>query len=184
MTITRPALLALAVFMGVAFPVAAGADDSKLSYDDPAVHFSAPDGWERLDLQQQQSGGQGGAIVAAFTKKFDRNDQRTITLRIEPYAGSLDGLAGSHESDLRTQSDSLFVDKKARITLTNGMPAWLMKISIGQDAGHIVRDFEYLVCDGRRSIIASYVGRAGYFEDKEAAAALSTLSVVLYPQGR
>jgi hypothetical protein len=179
---TRTALLALAVSFGLAVPSAVRADDSKLSYDDPAVHFSAPDGWQQQNLPPEVQ--QGAHYVAAFTKTFDRNDTRTITLRIEPYAGTLNGLQGSHESDLRGQADNVFVDKKTRITLANGMPAWLMKVSIGQDPGRTVRDFEYVVFDGRRSIIASYVGRDGTFDDKEAISALSTLSVVLYPAGR
>lgn len=179
---TRTVLLALAVSFGLVVPSAVRADDAKLSYDDPAVHYSAPDGWYRQNLPPEAE--QSAHYVAAFGKTFDRNDTRTITLRIEPYTGSLDGLASSHESDLRSQAESVFVDKKTKITLANGMPAWLMKVSIGQDAGRIVRDFEYVVFDGRRSIIASYVGRDGTFDDKEAISALSTLSVVLYPSGR
>jgi hypothetical protein len=182
MTTTRTRVLALAVCCGLVMPSAGRADDANLSYDDPAVHFSAPDGWERQDVPPQS--GPGAHYVAAFMKKFDRNDIRSITLRIESYTGTLDGLQGSHESDLRTQAESVFVDKKARITLTNGMPAWLMKISIGQEAGRIVRAVEYIVADGRRSIIVSYAGRAGAFEEKDAVSALSTLSVVLYPDGR
>jgi hypothetical protein len=178
----KPAILFLVALFCIAAPAAARADAGP-SYDDPAIHFSAPEGWEKQDVPAQDSHSRGG-VVAVFTRDFGRYDKRSITIRIEPFAGSLDGLAGSHESDLRTQSDSVFVDKKTRITLTNGMPAWMLKISFGSEPGRTIRDVEYVVYDGRRSIIASYAGRAGTFEDKEAAAALSALSVVLYPEGR
>ena len=107
-----------------------------------------------------------------------------ITLKIEKYDGSLEGLENSHESEVRQLSDSVFVDKRVKITLSNGMPAYQLRYTVGQDAGGTVRTMEYVVYDGKRSIIAGYSGRGGMFDDKDALDALSTLTVVLYPQGR
>jgi hypothetical protein len=185
MMMLRPTVLALFALFCLGAPLVALADNPSLSYDDPAVHFSAPDGWQRQDVSPQQQGSRSpSGVVAVFTKDYGRYDLRSIAIRIEQFSGSLDGLEGSHESDLRSQGDSIFVDKKQKITLANGMPAWLLKVSIGTDPGRMARDIEYVVYDGRRSIIVSYGGRAGTFDDKDAIAALSTLSVVLYPEGR
>jgi hypothetical protein len=181
----RLTVLALVALTCLGAPLVALADDPNLSYDDPGMHFSAPDGWQKQDVGAQQQGSHTAkGVVAAFTKDFGRYDIRSISIRIEDFSGSLDGLEGSHESDLRGQGDSVFIDKKQKVTLNNGMPAWLVKVSIGSEPGRTIRDIEYVVYDGRRSIIASYVGRSGAFDDKDALAALSTLSVVLYPSGR
>jgi hypothetical protein len=171
-------LTALAAVLFVA-PLGARADDNNLSYDDPAIHYSAPDGWTKADLPPSDEGPK-----AVFSKQFDRYDIRAITLKIEKYDGSLDGLETNHESDLRSQTQDMFVENKKKITMPNGMPAWQVKYTYGSDAGQVFRVMEYLVFDGRRSIDLAYAGRAGMFDDQTALAALSTLTVVLYPEDR
>jgi hypothetical protein len=179
MTMMKRYASALAVLALLLLPALARADGN-LSYDDPSVHYNAPDGWTRVDIPP----GSEDAPTAIFRKEFTHYDARAITLKIDKWAGSLDGFESSHESDMRTQSQDMFVDKKTKITLSNGMPAWQMKYTVGSSAGSIVRGMEYIAIDGRRGIVLSYAGRSGSFDDKDAIAALSTLTVVLYPEGR
>jgi hypothetical protein len=169
----------------VARPALAQADatpaPSTLSYDDPAVHYTAPEGWTRIEIPE---GAGEGAPTAAFTKEFSRYDTRVISLKIDRYDGSLNGLEATHESDLRSQFEDVFIDKKTQIVLSNGMPAWQLKYTAGSSSGQSVRTMEDVVYDGKRSIELSYSGRAGSYDDKDAVAALSTLTVVVYPEGR
>ena len=171
-------LLALMVLWML--PPAIRAADN-LSYDDPGVHFNAPDGWSRVDLPP---GAGDEAPVAVFRREFGKYDTRIITLKIQKYDDNLERLLSGHESDLRQSSDGVFVEKKVRITLSNGMPAYLFKYTMTRDSGGTVRVYEYLVIDGKRSIDLTYSGRGGSFEDKDALDAMNALTVVVYPEGR
>jgi hypothetical protein len=177
-------LASLALLAVLIAPVVVRADDNpsnnNLSYDDPSVHYAAPDGFTRVDIPPDAK----DAPNALFQKQISRYDTRAITLKIADYSGSLDGLEGSHESDLHSNNDGLFVEKKTKTTLSNGMPVWMVKYSMGQGAGRMIRAVEYVAFDGRRSIILTYAGAAGDFTDKDALDAMSTLTVVVYPEGR
>jgi hypothetical protein len=180
------AVLCAALVLGALRPALADPDPN-LSYDDPAMHYSAPDGWTKIDVPPSGGNQDGPTTVAAFTKEFSRYDKRSITIRIEPYSGTLDGAESSHESELRSSGgngSTIFVDKKTKVTLPNGMPAWFLKATIGSENGDAARIYEYVLFDGKRQIIVGYAGKAGNFDDKDAVDAFKTLSVVLYPAGR
>ncbi len=158
-----------------------------LTYDDPGMHFRAPDGWKRVDLTgapNDPSGKAGPAAVFLFAP--DRNnDARTILITIEPFAGTLEGLVHSRESVLRSANEGTFVDHETKIALANGMPAYLVQTSQpGGPVGHQLRRYDYIVYDLQRSIDVAYVGRYGDFEEKDVRAALASLSVVVYPRRR
>jgi hypothetical protein len=195
---------AVVVLIGLALPWAARADDPPTpapaapSYDDPAIHFAAPDGWTKRDVPGANPNSDGPHVVAMFVKTYGRDDIRTITLTVEPYDGGLDTAQSDQETQLRNSagggggggandddsSNSVFFDRKDHITLSNGMPARYLKVSLGAGAGAMARLYQYIIIDGKRKIIATYAGREGYFNDKDALDALSTLTVVLYPAGR
>jgi hypothetical protein len=153
------------------------------AYDDPAVHFAPPNGWEKIDVGSG-SGGGSEPPAAVFVSNPGKYNERRIVLEIAPYSGTLDGFVSTHESELRTKYDGAFIDHKARVTLANGMPAWWMRVSFGATVGHFYRRYEYVVLDGQRSIILSDTSRLGEVEEKDAQGALGTLSVVVYPRGR
>lgn len=161
-----------------------------LSYDDPGMHFKAPNGWERIDVPSGDAA--GGDAAGAGDKSpaavfmFDRGrlDQRTIIIDVKSGADSLDAFERSHESDLRQQAgDDTHVDKRKAVTLANGMPAYLLQVTSG-DGLQSLRRYEYLVYDGTRNIDVAYFGHQGEFDEKDALAALSSLYVVAYPHDR
>jgi len=177
--------LGLAIGFAFALGTAARAADS-LSFDDPGMHFTAPAGWTRVDQGPAYGGpsdAQADAPAAVFVYHQSQNDQRTIIIEIQPFDGTLDGFEGHHESELHSNNqDATFVDKRSKTTLANGMPAYFLRISSGSDAGHFMRRYEYLVYDGKRTIVVTYAGRQGDFDDKDAQAAMSSLYVVAYPR--
>ncbi len=169
------------------FAAALGAHAApSLSYDDPGMHFKAPDGWQRIDVPNaDQSDDEHKPPAAVYVYHSGQPDQRLITVDIQDGAGSLDGFERSHESDLRQQAgdNGSHVDKRTQVTLANGMPAYLLRVTLG-DGLQAVRRYEYLVFDGHRDIDVAYSGHQGLFEEKDAVAALSSLYVVAYPEGR
>ena len=168
----------------VSSPAPAPTVDS-LAYDDPGMHFRAPDGWKRIQLVDGSNDPSAKIPAAVFTYHADRNDARTIVISIEPFSGTLEGLAVSKESELRNATDGTFVDRKSKIALDNGMPAYAIKVSQPSGpAGRQLRRFDYVIYDLSRSIDVAYIGRYGDFEDRDVEAALSTLSVVVYPRAR
>jgi uncharacterized protein GlcG (DUF336 family) len=177
-------MLSIAVLLGA---MSAPALADGLSYDDPGMHFQAPDGWTRLQLANPDDGSDqnkdSDVPVAVFTWHQGKGDQRTITITIAPFDGGLDQFEKGHESDLHSQSDSAFVQKKTKTALANGMPAYFLTTSLGSSssATFTQRD-EYLVIDTQRSIDVAYSGVAGQFDEQVAKEALASLYVVVYPE--
>jgi hypothetical protein len=185
MTIRR---FSLAVLLAIVLvPGLATAATDPLSYDDPGMHFRPPDGWTRVPADQLQGGSPGGGpspAVAYFLRKGS-NDIRTILITIDgSFNGNVDELDRAHEGELRKTNEGTFIDKHEKTTLTNGMPAFWLRASEGTQVGAFTRRYEWLVADGTRSIIVSYTGKQGAFDEKEAREALASLYVVAYPRGR
>jgi hypothetical protein len=185
MNLRRFIVTGMALCLVMYGPGMALAADDPLSYDDPGMHFRPPDGWERLQLSDSGPDQNGPRPpVAVYFLKKSKSDQRLITITVQPFTGSLDGFVNSRTSDLRKQSDSTFVEKQQKTTLSNGMPAYWLKVNQGASLGQYVRRYEYLVIDLTRGIVVSYTGRAGDFDEKEAKDALASLYVVVYPRSR
>ncbi len=160
------------------------ADDR--SYDDPGMHFAPPAGWQKLPVPPQTTSGEAGDAppAAVFAYDIGKADQRLIVVDIQPFSGRLDAYASSHESKLHQSGDGVFVKGKKQVTLSNGMPAYFMQADSGNEAGKFQTRFDYVVIDGQRGIVVSYLGRQGDFDEKTATSALSTLYVVAYPGAR
>ncbi len=152
-----------------------------LSYDDPGMHFTAPDGWDRLDLTASE--GSDHAPAAVFTYHAGKPDARSIVITITQDNESLTSFEGQHEQELRQNSDTTFINKKKATQLANGMPVYFVTSSSTSQNGGFVYRFEYVLIDGQRGITVSYVGGAGANEN-DALAALSSLYVVAYPGRR
>lgn len=178
-------IVALAAIVTIARPLAASADPP--SYDDAGMHYAAPTDFEKLDLPAPadptgSEDSDGPTPVAAFAYHRGRPDQRVITILVAPFDGPVDQFDTSHVSEERKTDDTFIVENK-KTTLANGMPAYYLKVNSGSTAGQFTEHFEYLVCDGTRSIVVQYGGAAG-LDENVAKAALATLYVVVYPKHR
>ena len=170
----------------VAATPAPAATRDPLAYDDPGMHFRAPDGWTRVDLgNAQAASGDKAPPAAVFTYDAGKRDQRTIVVDIQPFDGTLEGLERSKETDLRNAADGTFVDGKTRLTLGNGMPAYFLKVSQPAGAaGNQIRRYDYVIYDLTRGIDVAFIGRYGDFDENDVKRAFASLSVVVYPRGR
>jgi len=182
---TAPSAAAATTATAAPTPAAAPTRDP-LAYDDPGMHFRPPDGWTRVALAEQSANNDGKRPPAAvYVLHPGRAEQRTIVVDIQSYDGTLDGFERSRESELHSEADGTFVDRKTKTALDNGMPAYFVQVSQpGGAAGHQLRRYDYLVYDLQRSIDVAYVGRYGDFDEKDAKAALASLSVVVFPRRR
>jgi hypothetical protein len=185
-TLALVAALAGASFVGTSLAIAATAATSPLSYDDPGMHFQAPDGWLRFPGPEESTspGLDQKTTLVAYGFANGKNDSRVISITAEPFEGTLDGAESSHETELRNGSDTTLVDKKMKVTLANGMPAWFLRVSQGSDPFTAVRLYQYVVYDGTREIVTTYSGRQFNFSEDDAKKALASLYVVVYPNHR
>jgi hypothetical protein len=184
-------VLSAALVLGA--PIAAAAADEPApspspslapDYNDPAVHFSPPPGWRGVVFKDPPPDDGEPHPVAYYVKNRGEGNQRSIVIEIGPFIGTFDSLATSHESDVRKKYEGAFIDHKERLLLANGMPAAWLRASYGSELGQMYERYEYVVFDGRRSIVAAFTAHSGDAQEKEARAALSSLSVVVYPRGR
>lgn len=152
-------------------------------YNDPGMHFEVQPGWTRVPFSGN-SQHEGFQPLAIFVMDQGKAEQKTLIISAEPYEGTLDGFESSTENELRSGSEGTFVDKKVRLTMPNGMPAYWMKVSRGDQAGKLFQTFQYAIFDGTRGIVASVSGRLGDIREEQARAWLAGLQVVLYPRNR
>ena len=145
-----------------------------------ACKFTAPEGWVKIPVATPDST-TDPTLVAMFVKNVGKPNQRIIQIVVEDFDLGLTPFETSHESELRQKVDSTFVDKKTKLTLPNGMPAYWIRVSQGKELGQFTRRYEYVIVDLKRGITVSYIGRQGDFDEKEAQTALAGLEVVVYP---
>jgi hypothetical protein len=172
-------LVALVAMVALARP--ASADD--LSYDDPGLHYRAPDGWQRVPIGDAE--GNEGAPVAVFALKANKSQPRTVTITIAQDDESLTDFVNAHKNKLRQGSgDNGFVVflHSENTKLANGMPVVYFVWTFSSDSAVELKSYEYLFVDGQRSIDVDYTGYASDVGDADAAATLSTLYAVAYPR--
>ena len=179
-------LTVLAVVLGASLFGRANADTNPLSYDDAGMHYQAPDGWHRVPGPEDSSspGLDDKKLLAIFTYAPSKTDARVISILADPFDAGLDAAESSHETDMRTDTDSTLIQKKTKTTLTNGMPAWFIKATQGNDPFTSSQVYQYVVFDGSRRLIVTYSGHQYGFSEDDAKKALATLYVVVYPKHR
>lgn len=156
--------------------VAATADPTIPVFDDASIHFAAPKNWRRIDLPPNPDLRSQPIVGFLEDKKYDAT---SIGISIEPYDDILDRFNAQHEDALKKSGG--FIEHRAQVTLANGMPAYFVQSSSGDDIS-ATRRFEYVVVDGKRGIIVTLVSRRGVVDEATARRDLAPLAVVLYPQ--
>lgn len=180
----RAALIGFAVCL-LTLPVSAGAQtDPSHTYSDPAMSYTAPADFTPIPVPSASPDAfEKPTIVAAFVTNLKRPDSNVITLQMENYTDDLQSYEGQAESQARNRgSDSVFV-KKELTTLSNGMPAYFLNITVSQDSGQL-RIFEYVWVDHVRGVVLSVVGHFGTIDETGAKKILSNVSAVAYPRNQ
>jgi hypothetical protein len=184
--ISAAVLCALAVFAVPAAaqqppPEAGVATPAPNQFNDPAMSFTAPDGYVKAQIPPHDpTDFDQPTVVAAFGA---RKGGRIITITMETFQGTLDGFEMVTENELRNQSDGVFIKKKELTRLSNGMPAYWQEVTVGSGFQEMKR-YGYVWIDGVRGVVLSISGRYGDITEDEAKKALANASGVAYPRDR
>ena len=175
--------LATVLFVLFALVVPAAVLAEGAQYNDPAMSFTPPAGYQPLPVPSHDPATfEDPAIMAAFVKDAGKQNGSQIMLRMQSFDGDVNAFEMNVENDMRTQSGDVFI-KKTMTKLSNGMPAAWQEITIGSGFDQ-VKIFQYVWSDGVRGVQLSITGRFGSMDESDAKRALSNVSAVAYPKNR
>lgn len=153
-------------------------------YDDPAMHFHAPDGFRPIGQRQisVEKLGDDPVIVAAWIYP-DKDHPRRLIIQQEYFEGDYKAFDSQLESQLRDQYDNPFFKNKQDTKLRNGMPAEFMEMSAG--SGFNVQKFYILLwSDGQRGVAVLLQSQLNDLDGDSARRLMSDASAVRYPINR
>ena len=185
-------VLAYAVMLASPLPLLAQDADATpqptpsdwMVYEDPAMHFRAPDGFRpvgqrQIDVQKLTD---DPTIVAAWVQP-DPNHPRRLVVEQEYFEGDYQAFEAQLESSLRDQFDDPFFKGKQQTKLRNGMPAEFMEMSSG--SGFNVQKFYILLwADGQRGVAILLQTQLNDLDGDAARRLMSDVTAVRYPVGR
>lgn len=178
--------LAAFALCALVLPIGASAQSDPQTYTDPAMSYTAPSDFTPIPVPSAgPTGFQGPTAVAIFARHAKRPDAVLISVTMQMTDEDLSDYEADSEALVRNQGsgdNSVFIKKKLT-TLSNGMPAYFMDVTVSQDSGEL-RIFQYVWVDGERGVVLAAVGRFGMIDDKSAMKYLSTASAVEYPKNR
>lgn len=165
-----------------AAPQAAAAAPS-MQYNDPAMSFTAPDGFKPLPVPSHDPAVfEDPAVMAAYVKDAGSRSAMSIVLRMQNYDGSPDGWATTSDNDLRSASNGAFINRTAS-KLANGMPVFWEEVTVGTGFDQI-KTYQYIWADGVRGVTLALTCRDGVINGDQAKKLLSNVTAVAYPKYR
>ena len=182
-------LFAVVVFAsapaGATLPSPPPATLPQRTYNDPAMHYVAPEGVALIGMRQvpYQSASQM-TPVAIWAFDVGTSHARVISLAFERFShGSLRGFYTTYINELRSSSNGGTFVRREHAILVNGMPAYWLKVSSGEGLSQM-RSYAYVWYDGVRGVVLSEEARAGKISERQAKRDLAGASAVAYPVGR
>jgi hypothetical protein len=156
-----------------------------MAYDDPAMHFHAPAGFQPVGQRQIPLSklGDDPTVVAAWVYP-DKDHGRKLLIQQEYFhGGDVHAYQSQYEGQMRDQFDSPLFKDKQNITLKNGMPAIFEAMTTG--SGFNVQKYYLLMwADGERGITVLLQTTVNDLNSDSARALISDASAVRYPIGR
>jgi len=153
-------------------------------YDDPAMHFQAPAGFQPVGQRQVPVNklGDDPTIVAAWIYP-NRDHPRKLLIQQEYFQGDVNAFVPEYENQLRDQFNSPLFKSKQNLSLRNGMPAVFEAMTAGE--GFNVQKFYLLMwADGQRGVAVLLQTQVNDIGDADARRLMSDASAVRYPTGR
>lgn len=153
-------------------------------YDDPAMHFHAPAGFQPVGQRQIPLSklGDAPAVVAGWIYP-DKDHPRRLIIQQEFFHGDVNAYQSQYEGQLRDQYDTPLFKNKQNIALKNGMPAIFEEMTTG--SGFNVEKLYLLMwADGARGVTLVLQAQVNDLNGTIARQLLSDASAVRYPTGR
>jgi hypothetical protein len=176
--------LVLAATLGAETPVPTPTPDWHV-YDDPAMHFRAPDGFFPIIAPKQVTVDKltdDPVMVDAWIYPV-RDHVRRIALEQEYFTGDAKAFEAQYKGQLRDQFTAPFFKNEEEIRLKNGMPAIYFEMTSGE--GFDVQKFYYVVwADGQRGIAVALQASLDDLSTAVAKTLLADATAVRYPIGR
>ena len=153
-------------------------------YNDPGMHFVAPQGWNLVGYRVLPLAelGDDAQVVAGWAGP-DRTRPQAITISEQAFEGDAQMFESRFENDVRQQFDNILVKNKERTSLQNGMPAYFLDMAYGEGFSSR-KEFALVWADGSRGVAIAVTGRVGELDAATAKKLLSNVSAVRYPSGR
>jgi hypothetical protein len=188
----RTALILLACAALIGVPRALLAQDATpqptpadwMVYDDPAMHFHAPAGFQPVGQRQipVDKLQDDPSIVAAWVYP-NKDHPRKLIIQQEYFSGDANAFQSQFESQLRDQFDTPLFKDKQNIALRNGMPAIFEAMTSG--SGFNVQKFYLLMwADGQRGVAIVLQTQVNDIDDNAARQLMSDATAVKYPTNR
>ncbi len=155
-----------------------------MAYDDPAMHFHAPEGFQPIGQRQIPVNklGDDPTVVAGWIYP-SKDHYRRLVIQQEFFQGDVNAFISQYENQLRDQYESPLFKGKQNIALKNGMPAIFEAMTTG--SGFNVQKFYMLLwADGQRGVVVLLNAPVDDLNDADARRLLSDASAVRYPVGR
>lgn len=175
------------LFVGFALPALADVPPSPVAsaapvvFNDASINFTVPDGWVKITPGAGAAAPDGPVPVVGFIQNLGKSAQRAIVVTTQDLNGqSLDAFESDHETSLRSNNDGVFV-AHTKTTLANGMPAYWLKVTLNDANGMQAHEYQWVVSDLKRGIVATYSGKQPSYGESDARAAMAGLKVVVYP---
>jgi hypothetical protein len=153
-----------------------------MQYNDPAMHFEAPDGF-RLVGQRQIPLEALNDDLQTIAGWIDPKTGLRILIQAESFHGSAASFYDSLEQQLRGQLDSALFKSHDATTLSNGMPAVFAELTTGSGFT-TYKLFMYVWCDGERGMVLAAAGGLGDIDSAKAKKLLAKATAVRYPNRR
>lgn len=154
-------------------------------YDDPAMHFHAPSGWQPIGQRQIAINklGEDPTVVAAWLNP-DQNHPFRIVIQQEYFQGTnADSFLSQYEGQLRDNFDQPLFKNKQHISLKNGMPAIYEEMTSGSGF-NVSKIYIVVWADGSRGVAMIVSGPLNDLNEARARQFLSDVSAVRYPSER
>ncbi|HET9029001.1 MAG TPA: hypothetical protein VFN49_02405 [Candidatus Aquilonibacter sp.] len=185
---TRKLFLVLAAL--VLLPLGAFAQEATptppanpMVFDDPAMHFVAPDGYKPLGQRQIDVDhlSDDPQVVAAWVEPGGR--PKELLIQQQAFDGTLDGFVSNYTQFIRNTFSDAQVRDNRPVSLKNGMPAMYLDATMGSGFG-TTKLYAVAWIDGQRGVVISVKALIGELDEKAALKLLSNASAVRYPPNR
>lgn len=177
--------LALAVVpAGLRAQEATPTPGNPLVFDDIAMHCEIPAGWYgsgQAHIPIADLNDDPQTVGAWVTKRGDNLIK--MILQQQHFEGTLDIFEDTLEQQIRSQSEDGVVRSKERVTLKNGMPAYLIT-AVSGSGFTTAKSYMLGWADGQRGVAFIITSAVGGFDPDAVKKTLSDCRAVRYPADR
>ena len=144
------------------------------------MHMRVPDTFYMMGYQPVDADKLGNTLQTVAAWRTIKGNVWVLTLAQESYNEPLEHWETAFENEVRQQEDGVFISKKERMALQNGMPAYFIGMTFGSGFDSR-KQYALIWADGERGVALEMTGRVGEIGDDDAKKAFGDITAVAYP---